>query len=178
MAEEVKLYHSVTFYTEMYTTGEASKRLGVSFLTVKRWVYSGKLKAIRMPSGRWMIPEVEVRRLKGGRNPEIQTELRTIARIVSWMLKSRFRDAVVDVMLFGSAARGEAEEGSDVDLLVVINDNVNESEIERELGDLTYDMMLATGRFVQLLIYRKSEFEDARSWNPTVWNILREGIKL
>ncbi|HID91114.1 TPA: nucleotidyltransferase domain-containing protein [Candidatus Bathyarchaeota archaeon] len=131
-----------------------------------------------MPSGRWMIPKGEVRRLRGGRNPEIQAELRTIAEIASWMLKNRFRDAIVDVKLFGSVARGEADEESDVDLLTVVKDKIDESELERELGDMIYDIMLATGRFVQLLIYKESGFEDAKSWNPTVRNILREGIKL
>ena len=46
-----------------YTTGEASKLLGVSFITIKRWIYSGRIKAEKH-SGRWLIPENEIHRLK------------------------------------------------------------------------------------------------------------------
>jgi hypothetical protein len=43
------------------------KRLGISFITLKRWIYSGRIKAIRTPTGRWMIPESEIERIiRGG----------------------------------------------------------------------------------------------------------------
>jgi len=40
-------------------------------------------------------------------------------RQVVGLLKARLGDGLVSVVLFGSVARGEADEGSDVDLLVV-----------------------------------------------------------
>ncbi|MCE4625907.1 MAG: IS607 family transposase [Desulfurococcales archaeon] len=46
---------------------EACKRLGISFITLKRWIYSGKIRAIRTPTGRWMIPESEIERIIGGK---------------------------------------------------------------------------------------------------------------
>lgn len=49
----------------MYKTGKAAKLLGVHFLTVKRWIYSGKLKAQKSAAGRWYVPESEIRRLLG-----------------------------------------------------------------------------------------------------------------
>jgi len=45
--------------------GEACKRLGIHFVTLKRWIYSGKIKAIKFPTGRWMIPEEEVEKILG-----------------------------------------------------------------------------------------------------------------
>ena len=46
---------------------EACRRLGISFITLKRWIYSGKIRAVKTPTGRWMIPESEVGRIIGGR---------------------------------------------------------------------------------------------------------------
>ena len=46
---------------------EACRRLGISFITLKRWIYSGKLRAVRTPTGRWMVPESEIERIISGR---------------------------------------------------------------------------------------------------------------
>ncbi|PUA33846.1 MAG: IS607 family transposase [Zestosphaera tikiterensis] len=46
---------------------EACRRLGISFITLKRWIYSGRIRAVMTPTGRWMIPESEVERIIGGR---------------------------------------------------------------------------------------------------------------
>jgi len=31
--------------------------LGVSYWTVYRWIRDGKLKGVKMPSGRWRVPK-------------------------------------------------------------------------------------------------------------------------
>lgn len=46
---------------------ETCKRLGISFITLKRWIYTGKIRAVKTPTGRWMIPESEIERIIGGR---------------------------------------------------------------------------------------------------------------
>jgi len=47
-----------------YTTGEAARQLHVSFVTVKRWVYSGKIRASKNSRGWWCIEEEEIARLR------------------------------------------------------------------------------------------------------------------
>ncbi len=162
----------------MYSTGKAAKLLGVSFPTLKRWIYSGKIKAIKTSSGRWMIPESEIRKL-AGQEPGIQAELMTLARIASWVLRDRFKGVVVKVLLFGSVARGEASEGSDVDLLVVVRDNVDADhfDLHRMFGAAIYDLELATGRHLGITVLKEGEFEDG-TWMPLVWNAMKEGKEL
>ncbi len=46
-----------------YSTQEAAKRIGISFITLKRWVYSGKIKAVKDERGWWRIDEQEINRL-------------------------------------------------------------------------------------------------------------------
>jgi predicted nucleotidyltransferase len=53
-------------------------------------------------------------------------------------LAERFGERLREVVLFGSYARGEAHEESDVDVLVVVDD-LSESE-RRDVIDLAYDV--------------------------------------
>lgn len=48
----------------VYSTREAANLLGVSFITFKRWIYSGKINAVRDSRGWWRIDEKEIERLK------------------------------------------------------------------------------------------------------------------
>jgi excisionase family DNA binding protein len=49
---------------EWYTPGEAAKILGVSFRTIKRWIYSGKISATRTVGGHYRILKEVIRRLQ------------------------------------------------------------------------------------------------------------------
>ncbi|WP_394356123.1 IS607 family transposase [Thermococcus stetteri] len=50
----------------LYRTGEVAKRLGVSAMTIRRWVKSGKIKAHKIGK-EYRIPESEVLRLLEGK---------------------------------------------------------------------------------------------------------------
>ena len=39
--------------------GEASRLLGIHNVTLKKWIYSGRMRAVKTPAGRWMIPKSE-----------------------------------------------------------------------------------------------------------------------
>lgn len=54
---------------KLYSTGKAAELLGVSFITIKRWIYAGKIKAIKMPTKQYRVPEGEIRRLLGTPTP-------------------------------------------------------------------------------------------------------------
>ncbi len=66
---------------------EACKHLGISFITLKRWIYSGRIRAVRTPTGRWMVPESEIERIVGGK---VEKEVRAViyARVSSGDQKS------------------------------------------------------------------------------------------
>ena len=50
----------------MVTTGRVARSLGVTINTVKAWIRKGQVRAIRLPSGHFRIPESELERLRGG----------------------------------------------------------------------------------------------------------------
>lgn len=39
---------------------EAAMRLGISYPTMKQWIYSGKIKSVKTPGGHYRIPEAEL----------------------------------------------------------------------------------------------------------------------
>ena len=94
----------------------------------------------------------------------------------------RCKNAVIDVagdadlILYGSRARGDAEEHSDYDILVVIDGAVDMPLKERILANV-YPLLLETGRMLTLIIYSKQQ------WDPPLYratplhkNIDREGL--
>jgi uncharacterized protein len=75
----------------------------------------------------------------------------------------RFGARVREVVLFGSYARGEATEESDVDVLVVIQD-LTEGE-RREVFDFAYDAGAATDDYVCIspLPYSETQVVELRA---------------
>ncbi|ANF23409.1 IS607 family transposase [Thermococcus piezophilus] len=54
---------------KLYRTGEAAKKLGVSKMTVLRWIKSGKLKAHKIGK-EYRVPESEIKRILEGKVPD------------------------------------------------------------------------------------------------------------
>jgi molybdopterin-binding protein len=48
---------------KLYTPREAAQVLGVSYASLKQWIYSGKLKSVQTPGGHHRITETEIDRL-------------------------------------------------------------------------------------------------------------------
>lgn len=95
------------------------------------------------------------------------------------VLRDRFGGRVSEVVLFGSRARGEAHENSDVDVLVVIDDL---SEPERlAVLDLAYGVDRTSTDWVGLspLVYSSQQAVRMRAGGRRLFrDIDREGIRL
>ncbi len=52
---------------EQYQLREAAEILGISYQTIKLWIYQGKIHSVRTPGGHHRIPRAEIERLSGGR---------------------------------------------------------------------------------------------------------------
>ncbi len=78
------------------------------------------------------------------------------------------------VVMFGSAARGDMSDDSDIDLLFVIPDGVPEEQADDQLSDLAHSVLTWTGNTVDLLSYREEEVISAPIFN----SVIREGIEI
>lgn len=94
-------------------------------------------------------------------------------------LSARFGGRLREVVLFGSHARGEAHEESDVDVLVVVDD-LTESERSVVFG-LAYDVDAAQPEWLGLspLAYSTEQVAELHRREKLLFrDIAREGIRL
>ena len=59
---------------------EVCRILGISYITLWRWIREGKVKAVRSPSGRYLIPRSEIEKIKG--KTESSQEQRKIRAVI------------------------------------------------------------------------------------------------
>jgi molybdopterin-binding protein len=45
---------------DLYTPRDAAERLGISYPTIKQWLYRGKLRAVKTPGGHYRIHERDI----------------------------------------------------------------------------------------------------------------------
>lgn len=89
-------------------------------------------------------------------------------------VRSLYGDRLHKVVLFGSHARGEAGEASDIDLLVVLEGEVNPvREIDR-MGDLTWRIDRTYGVLLAVVPMARERFEHGTS--PLLLNVRHEGV--
>jgi predicted nucleotidyltransferase len=95
-------------------------------------------------------------------------------------LRERFSDwdYLVGAWLFGSVARGDAHQGSDIDVLLVATD-LESSSLHEQLTSLQADAQSWTGNVLQFVEHSVSSWERLReSGNPLVGQIRDDGIPL
>jgi len=92
-----------------------------------------------------------------------------IAKRYISLIESRYE--IVNVILFGSFAKGTNHSDSDIDLAIVFKSVDDIVDMQIELMKMRTDDDL----LIEPHPYRESEFEDS---NPVVYEILRNGIEL
>jgi len=81
-----------------------------------------------------------------------------------------------DLILYGSRARGDAQEHSDYDLLVLVK-GITDMQLERSIVGQLFPLELRTGKVLTVLIYSRSQWDSAlyRAM-PLHKNVTREGV--
>ena len=103
-------------------------------------------------------------------------DIRSSGEKIRTELKERYGSKVLQIILYGSYARGEATAQSDVDFLVVVDDSLDPWEVRRSLDDVLLDVLLEDGRLVSVLVVPKSFYESYHS--PFLKQVHKEGIPL
>lgn len=75
-------------------------------------------------------------------------------------LKKRHPDVVLRMVIYGSKARGDAHEDSDLDVLLVVRDDAG--HLKRPLRGIGYDLAVLSSAVPSILAYTQDEWEDRR----------------
>jgi len=104
------------------------------------------------------------------------TERKAIDELKREML-SHFRDKIELLELFGSKVRGEAEAGSDIDLLMV--GQRDDVKLRRGIYDIILNIDIKYNVYLSLKLFSPKEFQRLRDLKtPFMQNLSREGIIL
>ena len=91
-------------------------------------------------------------------------------------LQGIYRDRFVSLILYGSYARAEAGEGSDIDVAVVLKGEVAPGREIDNMLDLITDLNLKYNTLISVYPVSEVALHSVRS--PLLLNIQREGINL
>ena len=95
-------------------------------------------------------------------------------------LRQRYGDDLLRVVLYGSKARGDFDDESDLDVLIVVRmPDDNYWKHWSEIIEGTYDLELDYGVVLSFLIRDEPDYARMRQWNLLInRNIEHDGIEL
>ena len=92
--------------------------------------------------------------------------------------KIKQKNPLADIILFGSHARGQSNENSDWDILILLN-QLNVSRLdEKAYRDELYEIELEIGEPISSFVFSKTDWEQKYTITPFYRNIKAEGIYL
>jgi molybdopterin-binding protein len=119
---------------------DAAIRLGISYPTLKQWIYRGKLRTVRTPGGHHLIPEQELERfipkgeIKSG--PEGRRNFRRISG------RNQLVGRVLEVKVDGLMAQVRLSIGGQVITSIITADAVAEMGLKK--GDTAAALIKST----------------------------------
>ena len=99
-----------------------------------------------------------------------------IANLISTRIKKQ--DPRAEVILFGSHARGQSNEESDWDILILMDQPKANRSVEDRYRSEMFELELELGEAISTLVYSKSDWETKFLYTPLYQNIKKEGIKI
>jgi len=104
----------------------------------------------------------------------MDAQLLTILTELRRRFEAFYGERLVQILLFGSQARGDATAGSDIDVLIVLKGSLNPGDEITRTGELTASLSLQYDVVISRIFVSDGQFHDEQS--PLLLNVRREGI--
>ena len=93
------------------------------------------------------------------------------------LLREKYRDKIEQVVLFGSVARGEFDEESDVDIMIVLKNGSR--RLRDEISMASFDLILRNNVILSPMVMDRKTYEWHKKYRDPLYNsIKRDGIDL
>ncbi len=91
---------------------DAAELIGISYPTIKQWIYEGKIRSIKTPGGHHRIPASEVERVSGNKPEPGLKKSETLSRIPELIsVRNRLKGVVTNISYEGLFAEVTVEVG-------------------------------------------------------------------
>ena len=119
---------------------EAAARLGISYPTLKKWIYGGKLRTVTTPGGHHRIPESELERfIPRGETKSGPQRRRNLRRISG---RNQLIGRVLEVKVNGFLAQVKLSIAGQVITSIITADAASEMALKR--GDVAAALIKST----------------------------------
>ncbi len=117
----------------LLTVRLAAERLGVTYSTLKQWIYKGSVRTVRTGGGHHRVSDAEVERLlaAGGRLPALPKRARAPGVLVALSGRNQLRGIVEEVRVDGLLAQVRLRIGDQRLTAVITRDAVEELKLKR-----------------------------------------------
>ena len=108
-----------------------------------------------------------------------KTELNKIIESVAFSARDIFGEALKDLILFGSYARGDYNENSDVDIMIIAD--IEEDQVMQyiyELSECLSDLSMEYDIMVSPVIEPLKKYELYKDTIPFLQKVQKEGIRI
>lgn len=100
-------------------------------------------------------------------------EIDIIVKKVADNLNKELKEQIMDVILFGSRARGDFQPESDYDILVLVAKKTK--ELRDKIDEIVWEIAWEHNVVITALTHEKSRFDNDR-FEPLFMNIRKEGL--
>lgn len=129
-------------FVRMLSVRDAAERLGVSYPTIKQWIYKGSLRTVRTEGGHHRVPESEVERLLLRRGSPLPTPAQQPRSVVAISGRNQLKGTIEEVRIDGVLAQVRMRIGSQLLTAIITRDAVDELKLRR--GDSAIAIIKAT----------------------------------
>ncbi|WP_273157878.1 nucleotidyltransferase domain-containing protein [Bacteroides fluxus] len=95
---------------------------------------------------------------------------------LKYMIKSASPDS--QAILYGSEARGEAKQNSDIDILILVDKDVLSPVEEDVITAPIYDLEIETGTVISPIVMTRKAWDAAKRKTMFYYNVMKDGVLL
>lgn len=108
-----------------------------------------------------------------------QSDLNKITKLIAKIYRECYGEHLVSVYLYGSYARKDNDNESDIDIVAIVDESrVQAEKILKKVWDESFEVAFEYDMVISPTVISYEEFEKMKNDLPYYRNIMNEGVKI